>query len=360
MSVAPPDEETEFQWVTQFADGDASDADDTAESSVRVGLSGVDSEPLGGWEAVPDEPPGDTDGPDDADTPDEPGVAVSAPPRAWRDGDPTGADWWRLLTRATLLSAVVSLLWSVPVAAVDATVRFVPAASLPATLGLAGLAAVAAATRFVVLPLALARDARLVAETDAVRWSPDRRRYLLAGAVFATGTCLYYLYRRSRRVGNPRLPAGHRWLRHEGQRVASNWWAVVAVAAVAGTAVGGVATAVAGLPLPVRLVRTALGGPLLSVAGAEAFVTASLALPRPVGVAVGGPALVVGSLAAFLRLVALPVALYADATAVRRSEVGWEPLALWYAAAGWVFAVPTAVVYLGRRYTRTGLAGDGG
>ncbi|MEZ3144965.1 hypothetical protein [Halobaculum sp. MBLA0143] len=348
-----PDDETDFQWVTRFADGDTPDASETAESSVRVGLSRVESEPLGGWDAVPDDPP------PTASAHDDDGVAVPAPPRAWRDGDPTGADWWRLLTRATLVSVALLVAWSLPVAALDATARFAPAAvSFPVAAGLVGLAAAAAVTRFVVVPLALSRDARLVAETDAVRWSPDRRRYLLGAVVFTTGTCLYYLYQRSRHVGNPRLPVGERLLRYEGQRVASNWWAVVAVAVAAGTLAGGAATRAAGLPVPVRLVRTALGGPLLSLAGAEAFVTASMSLPRPVDVAVGGPALAAGALAAFLRLVALPVALYADATAVRRSEAAWEPLALWYAVTGWVFAVPTAVVYLGRRYGRTRSAGD--
>ena len=333
-------------------------------ADVQVGLDGVASEPLGGWDAVPDDPPESADG---AEADDGAGAARSntavadatlpAPPRAWRDGDPTGAAWWRVLTRATQLSVVVLLLWSVPFAVVDLTVASAPG-SLPTltAVGVGGLAVVAGVLRFVVLPAALYRDATLVGRADAVAWTPRRREFLAAVAVSATPTCLYYLYLRGRHVGNPRVPLRPSVLRYEGQRVASNWWLAVGIAVVVGTTAGGVATALSELSAPTALARTALGGPFLTLAGAEAFVTTTTALPRPVNVAVGAPALALGGLAAFLRLVVLPVAFYADATAVRRSDAPWEPLALWYTAAGWVLAVPTGLFYLARRRARTGVS----
>jgi hypothetical protein len=351
-----------FQWVTDPVsqapdESDGSKAPDESEE-VRVGLDGVASEPLGGWDAVPDEPPQSADGAETAESSQPVADAtLPAPPRAWRDGDPTGAAWWRVLTRATQLSVLVSLLWSVPLAVVDLTVAPAPG-SLPTltAVGVGGLAVVAGVLRFVVLPAALYRDATLVGRADAVAWTPRRREFLAAVAVSATPTCLYYLYLRGRHVGNPRVPLRPSVLRYEGQRVASNWWLAVGIAVVVGTTAGGVATALSELSAPTALARTALGGPFLTLAGAEAFVTTTTALPRPVNVAVGAPALALGGLAAFLRLVVLPVAFYADATAVRRSDAPWEPLALWYAAAGWVLAVPTGLFYLARRRARTGVS----
>jgi len=351
-----------FQWVTDPVsqapdESDGSKAPDESEE-VRVGLDGVASEPLGGWDAVPDEPPQSADGAETAESSQPVADAtLPAPPRAWRDGDPTGAAWWRVLTRATQLSVLVSLLWSVPLAVVDLTVALAPE-SLPTltAVGVGGLAVVAGVLRFVVLPVALYRDATLVGRADAVTWAPRRRELLAGVAVFATPTCLYYLYLRGRHVGNPRVPLRPSVLRYEGQRVASNWWLAVGLAVVVGTTAGGVATALSELSAPTVLARTALGGPFLTLAGAEAFVTTTTGLPRPVNVAVGAPALALGGAAAFLRLVVLPVAFYADATAVRRSDAPWEPLALWYAAAGWVLAVPTGLFYLARRRARTGVS----
>ncbi|ERH13000.1 MAG: hypothetical protein J07HB67_02031 [halophilic archaeon J07HB67] len=377
MTDGSASDSAEFQWVTDPvprgatgdeppSGGDSTGVDtdesveltETSESTesraVRVGLDGVASEPLGGWAAVPDDPPEQSTDSQAAD------VSLPTPPLVWRDGDPTGAAWWTVLFRATQLSVVVSLLWSVAVVTLAPTVLSASeTVSTWATLGVGGLTVVTGVVRFVVVPVALYRDATLVGRTDAVAWTPRRRELVAAVGVAATPTCLYYLYLRGRHVGNPRVPLGPSVLRYEGQRVASNWWLAAGVAVVAGTAAGGVATGLSGLSTPAAVTRTALGGPFLTLAGAEAFVATTTTLPRPVDVAVGAPALALGGVAAFLRLVVLPIALYADATAVRRSAAPWEPLALWYAAAGWVLAVPTGLVYLARRRAWTGVSFSG-
>lgn len=389
-----------FEWVEEPArgtdpsdDGPTRSGDDSVPGTVdagpegvadderRVGLGGVDSEPLGGWDAVPDDPPredttgtpGTNDATDPSTTGSEPTArasrsdtrgtrsaadaapsAVPRPPAAWREADPTGARWWRALYRGTQLSALVVLAWSVPLAAFDLTTRLAPGAvSRGTAVGVVGLAVVAVLLRFLVLPVALYRDATLVGRAEAVPWEPDRRFYLLVGALAATPTCLYYLYKRGRYVGNPRLRLGGAVVRYESQSVRSNWWVAVAVATVVGpvTDVFGVATG--GLSSSVGAVRVAVGGPLLSLTSVRTVVGTFGALPTPVDVAVGAPVLAVGGVVVTLRLAVLPVAFYRDATAVRRSEADWDPLALWYALAGWVFAVPTAVVYLARRVKHT-------
>lgn len=367
-----------FRWVTdpvprEAAAGETTPSGETHagvdesddSESVRVGLGNVTSEPLGGWDAVPDEPPETTEVTDEesTQTADERTVradgktrdaTLPTPPRAWREDDPTGAAWWRVVTRATQLSVLLLLSWAMAAVAVGPAVVSAPdSVGTWTAVWVGGLAVLTGAVRFIVLPVALYRDATLVRQAEAVAWRPRRWEFLLAGAVFATPTCLYYLYLRGRHVGNPRVPLRASVLRYEGQRVASNWWLAVGVAVVVGTVAGGVATGLSELSAPTTLARTALGGPFLTLAGAEAFVATTTALPRPVDVAVGAPALALGGLAAFLRLAVLPVAFYADATAVRRSDVPWEPLALWYAAAGWVLAVPTGLVYLARRRART-------
>jgi hypothetical protein len=266
-----------------------------------------------------------------------------------------------VLYRGTQLSLLVLLSWSVPVAALDLTTELAPpSVSLWGAVGLIGLTVVAALLRLVVLPVALYRDATLLGRRDEVAWSPSRRFYLLAGAIFATGTCLYYLYKRGRHVGNPRIPLGSALVRYEGQSVASNWWLMATLAVGVGTITGGLSSLVSPLPVPVTAARVAVGGPFFSVTGAQTALAAVGTLPSPVDVAVGAPALAAGGTAVVLRLVVLPVAFYNDATAVRRSDAPWDPLALWYALAGWVFAVPTALVYLVRRlqYTDVSLSAD--
>lgn len=402
-SAVSPDErpdDDEFEWVEEpargtdsFEDGatgpaesSATETADAAPEAVadderRVGLGEVDSEPLGGWDAVPDDPPGDettgTPRPDDGagssptESPpteraprsaargsrsdaDETPSAVPRPPAAWRERDPTGARWWRVLYRGTQLSALVVLAWSVPLAAFDLTTRLAPGAvSRGTAVGVVGLAVVAVLVRFLVLPVALYRDATLLRRAEAVPWEPDRRFYLLVGALAATPTCLYYLYKRGRYVGNPRLRLGGAVVRYESQSVRSNWWVAVAVATVVGPTTDVLGVATGGLSSPVGAVRVAVGGPLLSLTSVQTVVGTFGALPTPVDVAVGAPVLAVGGVVVALRLAVLPVAFYRDATAVRRSDADWEPLALWYALAGWVFAVPTAVVYLARRLTYT-------
>jgi hypothetical protein len=331
-------------------DSDPNQSDDT-DPDVTVVLGDQPSEPLGGWNAVAEEPPDDGSGASDP--------SLDAPPGEWRDADPTGARWWWVLTRTTQASAALLLLWSVPLATVDLTAGLTPAA-VTSRLGVVALALVAAVVRFVLLPVALFADARLVRRIDDVAWSPNRAFYAVAGALFATGTCLYYLYKRQRYVGNPRFPVGGALLRYEGQSVASNWWVVVVVAVALGSASGGVSTAMGDLPLPAKLLRVALGGPALSIEGATSVIDAFGSLPKPVDVAVGAPVLAVGGTAVFLRFVALPLAFYNDAVAVRRSDAEWDPLALWYAVAGWVVAVPTAVFYLARRVRYTDLSVAGG
>ncbi|MEZ3116413.1 hypothetical protein RYH80_10885 [Halobaculum sp. MBLA0147] len=352
-----------------------------ADDERRVGLDDVDSEPLGGWDAVPDDPPseetiGATRSDDSVETSttesspteraphpaargsrsdaDAAPSAVPRPPATWRESDPTGARWWRALYRGTQLSALVVLAWSVPLAAFDLTTRLAPGAvSRGTAVAVVCLAVVAVLVRFLVLPVALYRDATLLRRADAVPWEPDRRFYLLVGALAATPTCLYYLYKRGRYVGNPRLRLGGAVVRYESQSVRSNWWVAVAVATVVGPVTDVLGVATGGLSSPVGAVRVAVGGPLLSLTSVRTVVGTFGALPTPVDVAVGAPVLAVGGVVVTLRLAVLPVAFYRDATAVRRSDADWEPLALWYALAGWVFAVPTAVVYLARRLTYT-------
>lgn len=387
MSEESSDDRDPFEWVESDTVGDEASADDsdsgasatdesadsdgTADEStdqpdVTVTLDGVPSEPLGGWESVPDEPPGVPDESEaestatDGDTESDDSVAVPAPPSEWRERDPTEARWWWVLTRTTQLSLVVLLAWSVPLAAFDLTEQLaLESLSTSVSVAILGLSVVALLVRFVVLPVALLRDATLLRRDERVAWSPSLFFYGVAGGMFATGTCLYYLFKRGRYVGNPSVGVGDALLRYEGQAVASSWWAVIGVAVGVGTLAGGASTAISELPLPTKLVRIVVGGPLLSVDGASSVVQSFGSLPSPVDIAVGAPVLAVGGTTVFLRLVVLPLAFYNDATAVRQSDVPWDPLALWYALAGWVLAVPTATVYLYRRlrYTDVSLTG---
>lgn len=353
------------------AAADSTDSDDTTGDSadqpdVTVTLGDVPSEPLGGWESVPDEPPGAPDESEaestatEGDPESDGSVAVPAPPSEWRERDPTEARWWWILTRTTQLSLVVLLAWSVPLAAFDLTEQLaLESLSTSVSVAILGLSVVALLVRFVVLPIALFRDATLLRRDERVAWSPSLVFYGVAGGIFATGTCLYYLFKRGRYVGNPSVGVGDALLRYEGQAVASSWWAVIGVAAGVGTLAGGASTAISELPLPTKLVRIVVGGPLLSVDGASSVVQSFGSLPSPVDIAVGAPVLAVGGTTVFLRLVVLPLAFYNDATAVRQSDAPWDPLALWYALAGWILAVPTATVYLYRRlrYTDVSLTG---
>lgn len=383
MSEESSDDENPFEWVesdsvdcenaeddsasersgTDDSAGRDTAGDDSADQpAVTVTLGEVPSEPLGGWESVPDEPSSipDESVAAESDTETDESVTVPAPPSEWRERDPTESRWWWVLTRATQLSLVVLLAWSVPLAAFDLTETLaLESLSTSVAVGIIGLSTVALIVRFVVLPVALLRDATLLRRDERVAWSPSLVFYGIAGGMFATGTCLYYLFKRGRYVGNPSVGVGDALLRYEGQTVASSWWAVIGLATGVGTLAGGASTAISELPLPTKLVRIVVGGPLLSVDGASSVVQSFGALPSPVDIAVGAPVLAVGGTTVFLRLIVLPLAFYNDATAVRQSDAPWDPLVLWYALAGWVLAVPTATVYLYRRlrYTDVSLTG---
>ena len=334
MAESPEDHENArsegygFEWVGSAEPSDVrtSDApgDPPAETEVTVRISGEPSRRLGG-------PPEDELG-----GPSEPSQSDSAasaelprPPAAFRDTDPAGASWWRVLVVGTVAWAFVATTWSLPFALGD-----VPIPSLSGGLTSAAEAgvlvalAVAVLLRLIVLPAALLRDATLLRRADAVEWSPSRRFYGPAVVLAALPTCCLYLLKRRRYVGTPTTRYGDRFAFYEGRTVPSNWWVIVAVGVVLGGVTEGLVAASEGLD----------------------------ALPDGVGMALSGLLLaaLVGVL--FLRVILVPLAFYHDATAVRRADVGWRPLALWYAIGGLVLALPFGLFYLYRRvrYTDVG------
>ncbi|WP_313693100.1 hypothetical protein [Halorarum halobium] len=256
-------------------------------------------------------------------------VELPRPPARFRDSDPTGASWWAVLLVGTVAWALVAALWSLPLALAELPVpslsgRLASAAGGGVLLGLA----VAALLRALLLPISLLRDATLLGRAEGVNWSPSCR--LLGPAVLLAPlpTSVYYLLARRRYVGVPHLPFGDRFAFYEGRIVPSNWWVLVVVGVVLGGLVEGL------------------------VAASEALS----ALPAGLGTALSGPLLAVLLAVLFLRYVLVPLGFYLDATAVRRADVGWRPLALWYALGGLVLALPFGAFYLYRRvrYTNVG------
>lgn len=317
-----------FEWVESAEPSDVrtSDApgDSPAETEVTVRISGEPSRRLGG--PAEDEP---EDSGEWAESETASPAELPRPPAAFRESDPTGASWWRVLAVGTVAWAFVATLWSLPFALGEVAVPSVSGGlSSAAESGVLAALAVAALLRLVVLPAALLRDATLLRRADAVEWSPSRRFHGSAVLLAALPTCCLYLLKRRRYVGTPAARYGDGFAFYEGRTVPSNWW----VAVVVGVALGG---ATEGL-----------------VAASEGLST----LPDGVGMALTGPLLagIVGVL--FLRVVLVPLAFYHDATAVRRADAGWRPLALWYAIGGLVLALPFGLFYLYRRvrYTDVG------
>ncbi|QLG60900.1 hypothetical protein [Halorarum salinum] len=285
--------------------------------------------------------PGDAAGPENDDAGEPAGRSGSErqsaelprPPARFREADPTGASWWRVLAYATGAWVVVAALWSLPF-----LLGGVPAPSPAGGFGSAGgravtvVLGVAVLLRFVLLPSVLLRDASLVRASDEVAWTPRLSFYVPAVVVAASPTGLSYLLKRRRYVGNPGWEWGDGLAFYEGRTVPSNWWVVVAVGTAVGAAAEGLAVAVE------------------SRAPATAPVPA---FSEDLGLALSGPILAALAGFLFLRLVLVPLAFYLDATAVRRADVGWRPLALWYAFGGLVLTLPFGLFYLYRRVRHT-------
>lgn len=299
--------------------GDGVDAGDGSEWN-----RGVDSRPAGDADLPTAGPAADAR---------ESTAELPRPPTEWRGtGDPTGSTTWRWLTRATLLSALLLTFWSVPLVLFDVVDRLgLDAVATGAALGMVGLLVVAVALRFVVLPVLLFRDASKVKRSEEVDWSPSRTFYMLTGAVFATLACGYYLFKRQRHVGNPRLSVATEHVYYDGRTVGSNWHLVVASTVALSMTIGGVGSVFTLLEMVSGDLATAFVGPLVLL-----FVLALLC-----------------------RLVLLPVAFYRDARAVAESEADWNPNGTLYAVVGYVFALPATALYLYRRHTRTGDLFDG-
>lgn len=233
--------------------------------------------------------------------------------------DPTGAGWWRLLSVLTGVSVAGFFLWPLlsPVLSLGelaAGTRFDTAAALLALAPLLMLLFV----RFIALPVALWRDATLLRDSGA-DWEPSRGFYVTAGALWASLTCAYYLYKRSRYTGRPSLPIPAERLHFSGRRIESNWHLVVAVAAfLAPLGVGFDALFVAVEAVP--------GGDVVGAILAMAFL---------VLLAVG--------------FVFLPVAFYRDCRAVRRTDPHWQPTTWFYVIVGYLFTLPVGAYYLYRR-----------
>lgn len=251
---------------------------------------------------------------------------IDRPPGRWRgDGDPTGSSTWRWLTWATAFSGFVLVFWTVPLVLFGALDRTgLAGATTGGAFAVLGLFLVAAAVRFVVLPVLLFRDAGKLRRTDEVEWHPERSFYLATGAFFATLACAYYLYKRARHVGNPRFLNSDELLYYEGRTVRSNWFRLILVT------------------------------PLLSgLGGFGPVFDAIAAVSEAAATAASGPLLALVGVALLLRFVLLPVAFVKDAAAVRDADVDWEPNGALYAVIGYVFALPVTAVYLYRRHNRT-------
>lgn len=344
--AGPSDESTDddseghgFEWMESSEPRDVGTSDagtsTPSETEVTVRLPREPSRRLG------DHTAGNADGPGSGSRSEEPAepdrskssAELPRPPARFRESDPTGASWWRVLAYGTGAWVTVVALWSLPfvlggVSSASPSGEFESAAgrAVAVVLGVAVL------LRFVFLPTVLLRDASLVRRSDEVAWSPRLSFYALAVVLAAFPACLSYLLKRRRYLGNPGWQYGDRLAFYEGRTVPSNWWVVVAVGTLVGAALEGSAVALEGL--------------------AGATVSAPT-LPQDLGLALSGPLLAATAGFLFLRLVLVPLAFYLDATAVRRADVGWRPLALWYAFGGLVLTLPFGLFYLYRRIRHT-------
>lgn len=236
------------------------------------------------------------------------------PPR-----DPTGSSWWHVLTLGTGVAMVGFFLWPVldPLLALTEPFDGTPVGTGGAFVTLAPLVLLVG-VRFVLLPVALWRDATLLQETD-VDWNPSRRFYMTAGAFWASLTCTYYLYKRCRHTGRPALPIPPERLYFEGRRVRSNWHLVVLVGAMA--------------------------VPLLSAIDVLWDLLETIPYTETAGAVL---AMVVVFVAA-VGFLLLPIAYYRDTSAIRRADVDWDPSPALYVVLGYIFSVIVGAYYLYRR-----------
>jgi hypothetical protein len=249
----------------------------------------------------------------------EPELEVPDPAALPPETDPTGAGWWRVLAVLTGVAVAGFFLWPLlsPVlslAEVAAGTRVETAGALLALAPLLLLVLV----RFVALPVALWRDATLLRRTE-VDWEPSRGFYMTAGALWASLTCAYYLYKRSRYTGRPSLPIPAERLHFAGRRIESNWHLVVALALLVG-------------PLAV---------------GFDALFVAVGSVPG--GDVIGAILALVFLLLLFVAFVLLPVAFYRDCRAVRRTDADWQPTTWFYVVVGYLFTLPVGAYYLYKR-----------
>lgn len=240
---------------------------------------------------------------------------VALPPET----DPTGAGWWRVLTILTGVAVAGFFLWPLlsPILSVSEATAGTRFDTVGAVLGLAPLVLLVL-VRFVALPVALWRDATLLRSSDA-DWTPSRAFYMTAGAVWASLTCAYYLYKRSRYTGRPSLPLPASRLHFSGRRIASNWYLVVGLAMLLvplGTGFDALLDAVEAVP----------GGDVLGAILAMVFF---------------------GLLA--VGFVLLPVAFYRDCQAVRDADVDWQPTTWFYVVVGYLLTLPVGAYYLYKR-----------
>lgn len=272
------------------------------------------------WGTIRDDPSAVGDDIDDTSNDDDSGIP--RPPASWADDDPTGSEWWVWLGWGTALSLVVLVAWPIPVVAWGllerATDQFVAG---PTSVGLVLVFGGVGVVRFVLLPVALFRDASLLRRSDDVPWSPSRAFYMTLGAVAATPICVYYLYKRARYTGNSVIPFGEPTLYFEDRTVQSNWSLVIGGALASGLGAGGFD---------------------LLMDGAERYL-------GDAAIAVVWPILLFLIVLIVCRFVLLPVAFYRDAKAVRRADIGWSPAWPIYAVFGYVFSLPFCLYYLYKR-----------
>lgn len=230
--------------------------------------------------------------------------------------DPTGADWWKVLSVGTVVTVLgFILIW--PLFELGLPAENEPLSSVlgdPAVVGALVGVVLLIGIRVLVLPVALWRDATLLRNAD-VDWEPSRRFYIAVGALWASLGCAYYLYKRSRYTGRPRFPVTDERLYFTDQSVPSNWQFVVIL---------GLATELFVL-IPEAILQFA-SSPVI-----EAFAISPILLLLAV------------------RFVFLPVAYYKDSTAVNAVETDWNPRTWFYVTFGYVFAFFVGLYYVAKR-----------
>lgn len=288
---------------------------DSTKAGSNEGFAGgaeSDDDPwTGGWddghEEVETEPPGDTEKR-------HPGIPdpEDLPPTT----DPTDADWWKVLTAGTVLSVVgFVLIW--PLLELGLPAEGDPPSAVlsdPTAVGALGVVAVLLAIRLLVLPVALWKDATRLQDAD-VDWTPSRPFYMAVGALWASFGCAYYLYKRARYTGRPRIPISDERLYFIGQPVPSNWQFIV---------VFGLATELFVL-IPEAILQFA-SSPVV-----QAFAIAPVL------------ALLAG------RFVFLPIAFYKDSKRVNETDADWRPRTWFYVTFGYVFAFFVGIYYVAKR-----------